>query len=131
MAAFAARSLSGCCEALTGLLWQPVICAPGVTGGQLGTVGRAWEAYGPYMVTDPPSECIWSLATPGEQLPTLLTSYFLLLGVFFFQTEFEQLALSGDSLPSLVCVITGTGGNTLSYCLEGWRVAEEWTYGIY
>lgn len=86
VAAFAARSLSGCCEALTGLLWQPVICAPGVTGGQLGTVGRAWEAYGPYMVTDPPPECIWSLATPGEQLPTLLTSYFLLLGVCFFQS---------------------------------------------
>lgn len=58
-----------------------------------------------------------------------LPAYFLLVGVSFLKIEFEQEALSGDGLPSLVCVITGTDGNTMSRFRRA--EGEEWARGLY
>lgn len=75
-------------------------------------VGRHGTALAWSLRARPSVGWIWRPGAPGRSLP-LLTSLFS-LGCFL-KIEFEQQALSGDSLPSVVCVITGTDGNTMSW----------------
>ena len=67
---------------------------------------RSWEqrpSPPPWISLSPPPPPLHAVNPPLRRIQVSVYHIF-----HFFNTEFEQLINDGESLPSLVCVITGT-----------------------